>query len=58
VDALAIAQYRAGIIPLSSLNMLNAASVVHDGVNGDIINIVDALAVAQYRAGILNSSFS
>jgi hypothetical protein len=58
VDALAIAQYRAGIIPLSSLNALNAASVVHDGASGDIINIIDALAIAQYRAGILNSSFN
>jgi hypothetical protein len=58
VDALAIAQYRANIIPLSNLNAVNSACVVHDGSGGDIVNIVDALAIAQYRAGILDSSFN
>jgi hypothetical protein len=58
LDALIIAQYRAGIVQLSDLKGVNAACVVHDGIPGDKINILDALAIAQNRALILDEYFN
>jgi len=51
-DAMFIAQYLAGNRPSSDLNLLNAASVKHDGSEGDKISIADAMFIAQYLAGL------
>ncbi|MBI2934430.1 MAG: PKD domain-containing protein [Chloroflexi bacterium] len=56
-DSLFVAQYLAGLREDSEINLLNAASISHDGGSGDRITIVDSLAMAQYLAGLRDDSF-
>ncbi|MEK7353863.1 MAG: dockerin type I repeat-containing protein, partial [Chloroflexota bacterium] len=56
-DALFIAQYIVGQRSLTGINPLNAASVKHDGTNGDSIDIFDALFIAQYIVGQKNAYY-
>ncbi len=61
VDAFLIAQYLAGSQPARDViirNAMNAASVVHDGSQGDRIDIKDAMAIAQMAAGLRDKSFN
>ncbi len=50
-DAMFIAQYLAGTRSGSALNLLNAASVKHDGEKGDKVTIADAMFILQYLVG-------
>jgi hypothetical protein len=56
-DAMFIAQYIAGIRSIDEINNINAASVKHDGVDGDIIDVFDAMFIAQYIAGLRDANF-
>ncbi len=56
-DAMFIAQYIVGQRSLDALNVLNAASVKHDGSGGDKIDIFDAMFIAQHIVGFRNAYF-
>jgi hypothetical protein len=56
-DAMFIAQYIVGSRQLSTLNILNAACVKHDGAGGDKLDVFDAMYIAQYVVGIRNNRF-
>ena len=52
-DAMFIAQYLAGNRPSSDLNLLNAASIKHDGAEGDKVTIADTMPAKKRRNIIL-----
>jgi hypothetical protein len=53
-----MAQMLAGIPPGNTdTNLLNAASVKHDGTKGDKVTISDVLFVAQKLVGLRDSCF-
>ncbi|MFC1938034.1 hypothetical protein ACFLWY_05725 [Chloroflexota bacterium] len=61
-DALFIAQYLAGIRALgqdtNSTHPINAASVKHDGANGDLITVADVLFIRHYLIGVRDVNFT
>ncbi|MFC1937747.1 cohesin domain-containing protein [Chloroflexota bacterium] len=61
-DALFVAQYLAGIREvgqgLDYCHPINAASIKHDGDNGDQITVGDRLFIAHYLAGIRDADFA
>jgi len=57
-DAMFIAQYLAGNRPASDLNLLNAASIKHDGAEGDKVSIADAMFISQHLAGLRDENFN
>lgn len=56
-DAMYIAQCIVGVRPWSEINVVNAASVKHDGAGGDKVDIFDAMYIAQYIVGLRNNRF-
>ncbi|NLE89556.1 MAG: hypothetical protein GX602_01260 [Dehalococcoidales bacterium] len=56
-DAMYIAQYTVDLREIEELNILNAASVMQDGVIGDKIDIFDAMYIAQYTVDLRDTYF-
>jgi len=58
VDSLAIQQYLVGILTLSNINAINAATPVHEGPSGDQITVIDSLAIEQALVGIISDYYN
>ncbi len=57
-DAMFVAQYVVGLRGLEEgFNIINGASVKHDGTEYDRIDITDAMFIAQYKVGIRDEYF-
>ncbi len=57
IDAMFIAQYVVGARNPDEINIVNAASVRHDGIAGDKLDILDAMFIAQYVVGARDNYF-